>query len=166
MRKSSRQCDGIAGHCASSVLPTLAVVLALVAVTAGCSKRPTRVPVSGQVLLDGKPLPSGFVRLVPTNARPSTGRIDREGRFQLTTFAAADGSVPGTHGVSVIAYDESNPNELHWLVPRKYADASTSGLKVTITGPTDSLKIELSGEGEELEVDVFHNEGDSDPSKW
>jgi len=34
-----------------------------------------------------------------------------------------------------------------WHAPKKYADPETSGLATTITGPTDSLRIELSWEG-------------------
>ena len=68
----------------SCLLP-LVIVSALFA--AGCGEdRPDRVQVSGQVLIDGQPLTCGFVRIMPENARPSTGAIGPDGRFKLTTF--------------------------------------------------------------------------------
>ena len=44
------------------LLPALAMVCSM----AGCGDgRPTRVPVSGQVLIDGAPLTHGYVRFTP-----------------------------------------------------------------------------------------------------
>ncbi len=56
----------LAIHGSLILLTTLSVV-----VLPGCGDgRPTRVPISGQVLIDGKPLTTGAVRLVPAGARP------------------------------------------------------------------------------------------------
>ena len=116
----------------------------------GCGpRRPTVVPASGIVTLDGKPLAGGFVRVVPGGSRPATGEIGSDGRFVLGTFAAADGCVLGTHGVEVI---EPLPagGELAAVtpaptvtVPARYRDAETSGLTITVTGPTSDLAIPL-----------------------
>lgn len=133
----------------------------------GCSDgRPERVPVSGKVTIDGQPLTSGFVRLVPDDARPSVGRIQEDGSFTLTTFTKKDGSVPGTHRVAVVAYDEANPSQLRWLVPRKYSHAKTSDLTVDIDGPTDALEIELTWGDEDPEqaIEQYESAGDFDPS--
>lgn len=114
----------------------------------GCGDgRPTRVPVAGKVLIDGQPLTKGFVRVVPANDRAATGAIDEEGRFRLTTFEQGDGCVPGTHPVEIIALESISDTETLWLVPKKYHQAATSGLTVTIDGPTDDLTIELTWNG-------------------
>lgn len=126
-----------------------AALLAVVA--AGCGpRRPAVVAASGVVTLDGKPLAGGFVRLVPAASRPATGEIGPDGRFTLGTFAAADGCVPGTHAVEVIgplpAGGEATATTRApaIIVPARYRDAQTSGLTVTITGPTTDLVISLS----------------------
>ncbi len=139
----------------------------LACLAAGCGDgRPRRVPVRGQVTIDGEPLRTGFVRLVPDDARPSVGRIEEDGSFTLTTFSKEDGSVPGTHRVAVVAYDESTPSTLRWLVPRKYSDHNTSGLTVDIDGPNDSLEIELTWEGENPQqaFERYDTSGDADPA--
>jgi hypothetical protein len=126
----------------------LAVAVATLAVTAGCGdRRPARVPVSGQVLIDGKPLDYGFIRLVPEHARPATADIQPDGRFTLKTFEAGDGVVPGTHPVMILGAEVLSSTKQRWHAPKKYADPCTSGLKATIDGPTDSLVIKLTWEG-------------------
>lgn len=128
-----------------------AAVLAVAA--AGCGpRRPTVVPASGIVTLNGKPLPGGFVRIVPTASRPATGEIGPDGRFSLGTFTAADGCVPGTHGVEVIgplpAGGEAAPAvpAPTITVPARYRAVETSGLTITITAPTSDLSILLTSE--------------------
>lgn len=128
----------------------LAVVLALLGIIlwSGCNDgRPTRVPVSGQVLIDGKPLTCGYLRLIPGNTRPAGGRIGPDGRFQLGCFEKQDGAPLGTHKVAVIAQEVLDSRRMRWQAPKKYIDPETSGLTTTITGPTDSLTIELSWAG-------------------
>lgn len=114
----------------------------------GCGDgRPKRVPVSGQVLIDGKPLDHGFIRVVPLGARPASGRIGPDGRFHLTTFEPGDGAVLGTHSVSVTAGEALSDTATRWHAPKKYSNTQTSGLTVTINGPTDSLIVELTWDG-------------------
>jgi len=125
-------------------------VLILLSLTllVGCrDSRPDRVPVSGQVLIDGQPLTQGYIRLIAKNARPSGGRIGPDGHFQLGCFEKDDGAVLGTHKVTVSATEQLSSTSQRWLVPPKYGNPETSGLTATIDGPTDSLKIELSWEG-------------------
>ena len=147
-------------------LPGFALLLALLLVLSGCSGRPQRVPVSGKVLLDGKPVTGGTIRVVPRDNRRAEGRIDAQGRFTLTTFDESDGCVKGTHAVEVLGAEKLPNGQVRWLVPLKYQQISTSGLTVDITGPTDRLLIELKSEGQPLpaapEAEVT---GDRDPSK-
>lgn len=119
----------------------------------GCGpSRPAVVPAAGIVTLDGKPLAGGFIRLVPAASRPATGEIGPDGRFTLATFAAADGCVPGTHGVEVIGPLPAGGEAAAAVpaptvtVPARYRDAQTSGLTITIAGPTRDLTIPLTTE--------------------
>jgi len=127
----------------------LLVVFAVVALgISGCGDgRPDRVPVSGQVLIDGQPLTLGYIRFVPEGTRPSGGEIGPDGRFTLTCFDGSDGAVPGRHRVEVVAREQLGPTTARLHAPRKYLSADTSGLEVEVTGPTDSLLIELSWDG-------------------
>jgi hypothetical protein len=123
---------------------SIGVILLSVAV-AGCDDgRPRRVPVSGQVLIDGRPLQVGAIRFSPDDGRPATGELDGQGRFSLSTFERGDGCVLGTHRVAVISVEELNSTTRRWNTPMAYAAPSNSGLTQTIDGPTDSLLIELT----------------------
>ncbi len=130
--------------------PPLRLVFAValcISLIAGCGDgRPKRVPVSGQVLIDGEPVKAGSIRFVPEGARPSSSDLDAEGRFTLRCFEKNDGAVLGTHRVQVAARAMEG-DKLRWYAPQEYSDVETSGLSVEITEPTDSLVIELTWEG-------------------
>jgi len=116
---------------------------------AGCGPSgPAPVPVSGQVLIDGQPLATGvegFIQVVPQNGRPATGAIDPQtGQFELTTTEQGDGCIKGTHKVVVIVQQMVGQESVS-LIPNKYRDLMKTDLQVTVEGPTDSLKIELTG---------------------
>lgn len=121
---------------------------------------PPRVPISGQVLIDGKPLESGFIQVQPSNARPATGKIGSDGRFTLTTMSDNDGCVLGTHLVTVIANKSEGPYAMRWFAPKKYADMTTSDLKLEVTEPRDDVVIRLNWEGGKPFVERFEKEGD------
>jgi hypothetical protein len=130
----------------------LARLLALsglsVALVAGCGDRlPQRVPVSGRVLIDGQPLTQGALMVAPQNERPSMAAIGPDGSFELSCYEKGDGAVPGTHKVSVTASQSINERTTRWHAPKKYAHINTSGLTVTIDGPTDDLVINLTWDG-------------------
>jgi hypothetical protein len=115
---------------------------------AGCGDgRPHRVPVSGQVLVDGKPLAYGFVRFVPEGARVSAGDLDGSGRFKLACYGDGDGAVLGKHKVEVYATEGIDDDRIRWHAPKRYSNHATSKLEQEITGPTDAITITLSWEG-------------------
>lgn len=125
------------------------------AIAVGCGDgRPARVPVSGKVLIDGRPLSGGFIRFVPSDARPSGGKIDKNGRFTLTCYDGGDGAVPGTHRIEVSANQPLSDTKIRWLAPKKYASFKTSELVEKITDATDSLVIELTWDGGKPYVEV------------
>lgn len=151
---------------AARFLPAFAAAMLLA--LPGCGgDRPKTVPVSGMVLLDGQPLMAkGTVRIVPRDARPATGEIDpATGRFTLTTFDKDDGCVPGAHAATVTARETLDNTQIRWLAPEKYSQPETSGLTVTVGGPTTDLKIELTSDGAKPAVQRTDSTGDSDPSK-
>jgi hypothetical protein len=129
----------------------------------GCgTKGPKPVPVSGTVMIDGKPLAGGFIRVVPDGGRSSGGTIGTDGRFTLGCFTKDDGCIPGTHKVEVSGFADVSETQRKWLAPRKYASAGASGLTVTIDGPTDALRIDLTWVGS-LEKGPFVEELFSEP---
>lgn len=114
---------------------------------AACNDHPDRLPVSGQVLIDGQPLRYGHILFVPNEGRPSRADIDENGHFELASFSSADGAAKGTHRIAVFAGQQISQSETRWHAPKKYADYSTSGLEETLEGPTDSLVINLTWAG-------------------
>lgn len=114
----------------------------------GCGDgRPTRLAVSGQVLIDGKPLTYGHIRFVPYGARPSGGKLDENGRFTLSCYGENDGIVPGVHRVEVNAAEPLSDKLVKWHAPKKYFRYTFSGLEQEITESTDSLVIDLTWDG-------------------
>lgn len=71
-------------------------------------------------------------------------RLDEEGRFTLTCRNPGDGVLTGTHLVTVTAVETLGETSRRWHAPKEYANETESGLWVTIDGPTDDLKIELT----------------------
>jgi hypothetical protein len=130
----------------SRVYAVLAVLAAVV--LSGCGDSlPSRVPVSGHVLIDGKPLELGTIQVIPAKDRPATGELGPVGRFTLSTFKDGDGCVLGKHRVAVISREIKSPTSQLWHAPKKYIRPDTSGLEVEVSGPTDKLEINLKWEG-------------------
>ncbi|HVT29982.1 MAG TPA: DUF2092 domain-containing protein [Lacipirellulaceae bacterium] len=64
-------------------------------------------PVSGRVTLDGKPLANADIIFQPVgNQRPSVGRTDEKGHYDLTYKRGVRGALPGLHTVKVQVSDE------------------------------------------------------------
>ena len=125
-----------------------AILVAIPLLVAGCGDGlPTRVPVSGRVVIDGEPVRFGMIKLINPNTRAASGRLDEEGRFQLTCLKKHDGVIPGAHRVEVTATEGIDERTVRWHAPKKYASASASGIEVTIDQPTDDLLIELTWSG-------------------
>lgn len=116
----------------------------------GCGDgRPGRVAVSGQVLIDGKPLTHGFIRLLPENGRVAVGKLNEEGRFAMSTYGKYDGVITGEHRVEIDASEEISSTQRKWHAPKKYFGHRTSGLTQIIDEPTDTLVIDITWDGKE-----------------
>ena len=148
-------------HISTTLWRSLTLVCSVLCLwLAGCGDgRPDRVAVSGKVLIDGQPLTRGTIRLIAADARPASANIGPDGRFTLYTFGDKDGAVLGTHGVEVVSREVLNGTSQKWWAPKKYIDAATSKLTVTITEPTNELVINLSWEGGKPFVENFGGSG-------
>ena len=121
--------------------------LALVIVWfAGCggSNRPTTIPISGKVTINGQaPGEGGKLYFTPTQAaegypkRPASGAFVADGPYRVMSWEVDDGLVPGHYTVSVVPVD---PNKTK--IPTKYHQNTTSGLEVDV--PTDQSSIEYN----------------------
>lgn len=133
---------------ASSFQPICTFTLLIATTLAGCGDgRPERVPVSGRVLIDGKPLEGGSIRFYPGDHRAASSSIGPDGTFALSTYERGDGCVTGVHPVSVNASKLLNPRTLRWNAPKKYHSPFTSGITFDVNEPTESAEINLSWDG-------------------
>ena len=88
-----------------SSLFRLAFLGLLVALGAGCARRP--VPVEGVMRWDdGKPLAFTSLRFIPVDGkgRESCAMTSKEGEFSLSTFNSDDGTFPGEYKVVVTKF--------------------------------------------------------------
>ncbi len=108
----------------------IALVLTL-SLAVGCDKGLSGV--SGTVTLDGKPLKDAFVEFSPTSGRPSIGRTDEDGHYQLEYSTRKTGVEAGEHTVRIGTYQEESvdmktgePTALvEEIVPEKYNRETT-----------------------------------------
>lgn len=134
--------------------------------------RPQTVPAGGTVTQGGQPVEGATVTFVPnvpfvpgqtSSAKSSVGETDAEGKFQLTTFEAGDGAVPGEYKVTVVKreplppsarIDQDDPNydpnapeppEPKHLLPEQYSKPATTPLTETVAESGENqFTIELS----------------------
>lgn len=127
------------------------VCFAVAILAAGCSgpSQLETAPVKGTVTYKGKPLTFGNVSFRPAAGSPSTGRIQADGTFTLSTYDEGDGAIIGLNQVSISATErdagkegEVDPNtELtvsKSLIPEKYTSFATSELTAEVKGGADN----------------------------
>ncbi len=113
-------------------------------------------PVSGQVQFQGKPLSGAVVTFYPADEgqvgkdvpRP-TGRTNAEGKYELTTYALADGAPTGSYLVAISSLPPPKTetglfNNLKAPLPvdilkGKYLDPQKSGLKAELKEDTSQV---------------------------
>lgn len=126
-------------------------VLLACAMLAGCCSDmgwPKRYPVTGQVLVDGKPAVRAVVTFHPAGPHPDgktyapSTFTDDDGRFRLTTFEAGDGAPPGDYTVTVVAsyiFKDGQDIPVKDLLKGRYADPKSSQLKITVREEDNAL---------------------------
>ncbi|WP_425396061.1 hypothetical protein [Aeoliella sp.] len=127
---------------------SLVLVCGLLLMAVGCGGGgPKRVPVSGRVTIDGKPLKYGRIFVFPQGVRASQGILDADGRFELMAYKQGDGVALGTHVVTIDAGEILSETDTKWHAPKKYLDPATSELSMVVEGPAADIEISLSWEG-------------------
>jgi len=93
----------------------------------GCSSDagPTVVPVEGRVILDDEPLADARVVFQPEHGRPSEGKTDKNGYYELEYTADKAGAIVGKHTVRIttqqtIVGEDYKTTEIPERVPPKY----------------------------------------------
>ena len=132
--------------CRFKLLWGILLVLSLACISGCGDGLPKRVPVSGRVLIDGKPLEYGVIQVYPKGQRLAYGTLGPGGKFSLTTFTENDGTMMGKHPVTVNASKGVSSSKMQWFAPKKYANLATSGLEIDISGPRDDIEINLTSE--------------------
>src|SRR5579883_1909574 len=85
----------------------LGIGLFLILTAAGCGGSDKPVKVKGKVTLDDQPVAGALVTFLKQGpkGRDARGQTQADGSFELTTFAANDGALPGEYKV-VVEYHE------------------------------------------------------------
>ena len=127
-----------------SILTFLAALLC-----SACGGPHDTYPVRGSVLYQGKPAVNAVVFLhpvdpaAPQQSRP-TGRVRKDGTFEITTPNLGDGAKPGDYVVTVVWRNEAGPGDSEEdegdLLPARYLDPRTSGLRITVKAGQNNLE--------------------------
>ena len=125
----------------------MVAAILLFSLISGCAERgPHRVPVTGRITYQGRPVPDGWVSFTRLGelpqgvpSRPATGELDQDGRYSMKTFGDDDGVMPGEYAVAVVAIDYERAKAARgpgqpqpYTIPQRYTRPETSGLTVTI----------------------------------
>ena len=132
----------------------LAYVSLMVPVSLGCGRRVTLIPVTVRVTFDGSPIAGASVLVQPPAGPAARGVTDGDGRFVLGTYGKRDGVILGPAAVSISCYervkqataDAGEPPLGKNLLPDKYADTATSGLRAVIEPGVEPLDFQLTSE--------------------
>ena len=136
-----------------SSLKAVAISFAVVVAMSGCrnANELDTAPVSGRVLMNGKPLSTGTVTFVPNRGRVANGDIQSDGTFELSTYRSGDGAIVGSHKAAVLVIrsdiDPAKGPEQDkplMLIPPRYVTAEESGLKYEVrAGQNNNFTLEL-----------------------
>jgi len=115
----------------------------------GCGGGKT-APVNGRVKMkDGSDVSvlAGYsLTFEPEEGKTSAvGEIGRDGTFQLSTFGANDGAVPGKYRVAINQPSNPDPDKppTKSKLPAKYENLSSSGLTAEIKPGQNNVELEL-----------------------
>lgn len=141
-------------------LSWVALVCVAALVVVGCAEKQSLIPVSGKVLIDGKPVTKGSIQFVPEKGRPYASKILEDGSFRLADLSVSKDRLPGVSegkyriGISSAEVVNEDSGVILRQIPAHYADFKKSDLELEITEPQENLLIELTWEGfEEVEED-------------
>lgn len=125
------------------------LVLGLILIGTGCGQTDGRTPVypaKGVVFYEDKPAAGAVIMLHPLSPQPAgtplpRARAGADGSFVLTTHITGDGAPRGEHAVTITWRQPTDHPEQEGpsLIPPRFGDPKTSGLKVTIEPQTNEL---------------------------
>ena len=121
--------------------PGWPAVVALVLATGCGSREPAKHPVSGVVLVNGKPAARVTVSLEHTspavrgNARHPVAVTDEAGRFTLSTDGHGDGAVAGDYVVTFAWLSAQDPFAAYDRLGGAFADPKASQYRITVPPP-------------------------------
>lgn len=140
----------------------LVSLVILTGCSSGDAERPMRVPVTGKVIYQGKPVEGAHVTFVPQGQglNSAFGTTDAAGVFKLSTFEVDDGAQPGAYAVTISKMvieggqkpgseplntgTPPPPPKTMDLLPAKYKAAATSNLSATVVeGKANEFPFEL-----------------------
>lgn len=129
-------------------------LLLCLVVLAGCGGDGGFAPVTGRVLLNGKPVEGAAVLFEPeAGGVPATGVTNANGEFSLSTTGHGVGAAIGKHGVSVSKQVVAQPNRkveegeivpMKYETPEKYASTRTSGFSIDVKRGMKPVELQLS----------------------
>jgi hypothetical protein len=142
----------------------IGVLVGLMLFLSGCNSSGL-APVTGQVLLDGAPLPNASIQFVPQGTgRDATGATDAEGIFAMSTNEPRDGVMAGTYKVVVTARATAPPQQFasadeamraaavakpmpsSSIVPLKYTRVDQTPLTIEVPVKEKRVAFELTNE--------------------
>ncbi|MEO2048215.1 MAG: hypothetical protein ABGX16_16810 [Pirellulales bacterium] len=103
----------------------------------------------------------GTIRFYPvTGGRPSIGQIQPDGSYELATYVAGDGALPGKYEIAIEAIEtistgqapkdlaeeiEKGPakSKIAYLLPPKYATKEFSGLTRMVESGNNEINFDL-----------------------
>jgi len=116
-----------------------ALAVLLVALIVGCGNNGGRVPVTGSVLFDGKPLETGTIRFGGDQGAAGVGPIVN-GSFTLNESGSQSGVLPGKYDVLIASWIEERGSVRQdgsfspgiTRIPLLYLEPEKSGLKAEV----------------------------------
>lgn len=123
----------------------------LMLVHLGCRGTSMESEVSGTVTLDGKKLGPGTIVFAPVadGGKPATGSIESDGSYSMKT-SRASGLAAGAYQVAVSIREMpqnvkrgDRPPLGKLLIPEKYEDYRSSGLKYDVAAGSNTINVEL-----------------------
>jgi len=139
------------GHrCAGAVLAWSLLLIA------GCGgTRGDLAPVTGNVKLDGRPLPDALVEFIPQGGKGvvSVGRTDSDGNYYMMASRTAQGASLGVNRVRISTYEILDQNGKQVPVPEKVPTKynSETELSVTVEPGDNTFDFDLSTAGGKIE---------------
>jgi len=119
---------------------------------AGCGAKSDRLPVHGQITLDGAPLPTGTIAFTgPDGSAVAAGNI-QDGKYTVSESGSRRGIPPGTYNILITSWLETPGEELPGggfskgksAIPEKYSNPKTSGFTADIQPDKVEFNYELT----------------------